>query len=194
VHIKRFRTKTDGRGAWFSLRDFLLGKDHVARTSRELETTLKTLTYKGEGRRHNFAKYRTAHTEQHDTAESLMEHGFPGLSMDQKIQYFLDGIKTPALEVAKATVRANPDLKSDFHKCSMYLQDIVGSAPPVIDTNGGGTPRGVSKLRTGGRGNVWKEDEVEALIPILKQKYSRGGQRFYIPTDEYKHKSFTAAH
>ena len=36
VHIKRFRTKTDGRGAWFSLKGFLLGKDHVARTSREL--------------------------------------------------------------------------------------------------------------------------------------------------------------
>ena len=110
VHIKRFHGKTDGRGAWFSLKDFLLGKDNVARTVCELEITLKTLSYKDEGRRHNFAKYRTAHTEQHDTADGLMEHGFPGLNMDQKIQYFLDGITTRALDVAKATVRANSEL------------------------------------------------------------------------------------
>jgi hypothetical protein len=193
VHIKRFRVKTDGRGAWFSLKDFLLGKDHVARTVRELETTLKTLSYKGEGRRFNFAKYRTAHTEQHDIAESLMEHDFPGLSMDQKIQYFLDGIKTNTLEVAKATVRANPDLKNDFHKCAMYLQDIVQASPPTFDSAGGGTPRGVSQLRTGGR-TAWKENEVDALIPTLKQKYSRDGARFYIPADVYKSHAFTAAH
>jgi len=108
VHIKQFRGTIDSRGAWFSLKDFLLGVDQVLRTIRELESTLRGLTYCGEGWRHNFAKYCTAYTEQDNTADGLMEHGYPGLSMDQRIQYFLDGIKTSALESGQGDCPRHP--------------------------------------------------------------------------------------
>jgi hypothetical protein len=83
--------------------------------ARELKSTLQGLSHHGEGRRYNFAKYCTAHTEQHGNAEALMDHGYPGLSDDQKITYYLDGIKTSAFDVTKATIRATPGLKSDFY-------------------------------------------------------------------------------
>ena len=188
VHMKKFRQQNNGRGAYFALKEFLLGKDHVSRMVREMEASLKGFVYRGEGRRYGFAKYRTNHVEQHDIAESLVEFGYPGLSQDQKVTYFLDGIKTSALDVAKATVRANAHLKSEFDACATYIQDAINAAPPAIEASGqGGTGRGVSQVGTGQRGGkAWTQAEVDAAIPALRAKYVRGGNRFYIPTKAYK--------
>mmetsp|Transcript_16395 Transcript_16395/g.26539 ORF Transcript_16395/g.26539 Transcript_16395/m.26539 type:complete len:105 (+) Transcript_16395:796-1110(+) len=77
----------------------------------------------------------------------------------------------------------------------MYLQDTICAVPPTVDALGqDGTPWGMSKLRTGSR-TTWNPAEVDALIPILRQKYSHDGERFYSPSNVYKDpKQFTANH
>ena len=141
MHVKKFRQQCNGRGAYFALKNFLLGKDHVSRMVREMEANLKGFVYRGKGRRYGFAKYRTNHVEQHDIAESLVEFGYPGLSQDQKVTYFLDGIKTSALEVVKATVRVTANLKSEFNACATYIQDAINAAPPATEASGQGGMR-----------------------------------------------------
>ena len=102
--------------------------------------------------------------------------------------YFLDSINTSALEVAKATVRANYHLKSEFNACATYIQDAINASPPAIEASGqGGNARGVSQVGSGQRGGkTWTQAEVDAAIPALRAKYVRGGNRFYIPTKAYK--------
>ena len=188
VHIKKYRTDHNGRGAWFALKEFLMGKDHVARMVREMQHELKTLTYKGEGRRgQNFQRFRTSHVEQHDIAVDLQQYGFPGLSEDQKVNYFLDGIKTPALDVAKATVRANDHLKSEFTACAAYLSDQVNSMKPVFENARDGE-RGISQVGSARRQKKddYSEADVIAAMAEIRAKYVRGGKKFYIPTPQYK--------
>ena len=95
--------------------------------------------------------------------------------------YFLDGIvKTSALNVAKATVRTNDHLKSEFDACATYIQDAINASPPAIEASGqGGNAHGVSQVDPGSRGGKgWTQAEVDAAIPALRAKYVHGGNRF----------------
>jgi hypothetical protein len=78
--------------------------------------TLKTLFYSGDRKNYTFDKYCTAHVEQHNRLNALLEFGVQGLDEAMKIHYFKEGIKD--IEVP----------------CTIYCLDTLHTTPTALLT------------------------------------------------------------
>lgn len=124
-HIKGFRKRKDGIGAYNSLRQHYLGKNAVNNMATELEAEFNNLSYNGETRRWNFEKYVTKHVELYNRVQELEAHGYSGMDAQSRVRKFMSGIKTAKLDVVKTSVLADPKLQSDFDRVSNLYKDYI---------------------------------------------------------------------
>ena len=87
--------------------------------------TLKTLHYSGDQKNFTFDKFVTAHIEQHNLADSLIDLGQDPLSEAQKIHFFLEGILDPTLSASKNTVISDPEKYSTFEAVKMQFVNYI---------------------------------------------------------------------
>ena len=60
--------------------------------------------YTGENHNFTFKKYVHLHKDAHTILEDLTADQYPGLDLWFKVKHLVDGIKTYALEIVKATI------------------------------------------------------------------------------------------
>ena len=79
LHMKKFKQRKNGRGAYNMLRNQVLGTDAVTNLSAKAENTLHNLSYNGEQRRFDFDKYIQISVTQHAI---LQDFGAPWIPRD----------------------------------------------------------------------------------------------------------------
>ena len=89
---------------------------------------LSQWTYTGEKRNWTFDKYDTLHKEQHNTLESLTEHGYTGIYHRSKVRYLSDGIKTTGLDSVKTLIISDEGLRQDFDRFITLYKDFVNQS------------------------------------------------------------------
>ena len=125
TYIKPFVATKDGRGAYFAVFGHYLGEDSVDNQAHMSEKALATLNYNGEGRRWNFETYVTAMKKHHQILEGLVDHGYAGIDERSKVRHFLNGLKSPALEVPKSTIISDHTYRNDFDKCVGFIKTFI---------------------------------------------------------------------
>ena len=111
-HIKKHQKDQDGRSAYLSLYDSLLGSQSIDNHISKAENRLQNLTYDGKPKKNwNFEKYVCAHKEQHVILDKLTKHGYKGLDEQSKVRHFKKGISDPALQFVKSSLSAHGETK-----------------------------------------------------------------------------------
>ena len=190
-HISRFNTGTNGRNAWFALRNFYEGEDFVERNRETAFTTLSNTFYKGETTRFNFEKYIEIHKSAHKMLEDCGYNGGTGMDDATKIQHFKSGIKQDAgLETALTQVRANPtyntfDMLTAFlsaevdHK-SLRRKQLKGTNERRVASTQG-SHNGGKKNNKSNNGNKKSNDQFPSRYVDGKTVYGKS-----YPNHEYK--------
>ena len=164
--------------------------------------TLKTLHYTGDWKNFTFDKFMTAHIEQHNLADSLIDLGQDTLSEPQKIHFFLDGIQDPSLFASKNTVIADPEKYLTFEAVKMqfvnYIQLTAATREtPTIRTlaavgrgqGGGGTAHGWGGNRdreAARKRGIPSQAEVDVCTHITKTFYPHEEYARMTPAEKQK--------
>ena len=112
-HISRFDARSNGRGAWETLKGFYQGVDFQERLRESAFNKLNSTFYKGETQRFSFEKYVEIHKSAHKELEDCDYNNGGGLDDATKIQHLRSGIKESAgLENALTHSRANNNLRT----------------------------------------------------------------------------------
>ena len=99
----------DGQSVFFDIHKHFLDPDHVARQAAYAEGKLQNSHFYGERKTWDWDKYVALHKEQHSIMESLTEYGYSGMNNGTKVHHFLQGIKSPELEVMINVVCSQPE-------------------------------------------------------------------------------------
>ena len=83
--------------------------------------TLKTLFYSGDRKNYTLDKYCTAHVEQCNQLNALLEFGVQGLDKAMKIYYFEEGIKDVSFNSVKTTILVDRKKFTDFNSVMNLL-------------------------------------------------------------------------
>ena len=102
-----------------------LGPSNIEHMANVAEKKLAQCTYTGEKRNWILEKYVTLHKEQHNTIESLKEHGYTGINQRSKFRYISKGIKTTGLDSFKICIMSDESLCQDFDRCVTVYKAIV---------------------------------------------------------------------
>ena len=92
-HISRYDTKSDGRQAWLSLRQFYEGEDFIERTRESAFARIRSTFYKGETSKFDFEKYINVHKTAHKMLQDCNFNNGSDLDDATKIQHFMSGIR-----------------------------------------------------------------------------------------------------
>jgi len=139
-HISRYDTKSDGRQAWTSLRQFYEGEDFIERTRESAFARLTSTFYKGETSKFDFEKYINVHKTAHRMLQDCDFNNGSGLDDATKIQHFKSGIRPEAgLEFALTTSRSNPTYRGFDHLVSFLSAEVdqkkIRGQPVATSTN-----------------------------------------------------------
>ena len=115
----------DGRSAYAALYHTHLGPNNVNNIANAAETRLQNLSYTGEKRRWNFAKYSDAHKEEHNILNGLKQHGYSGIDPSSMVRHLNAGIKTSELDVPKGQIMASAQLCQDFEGAVRTYKDYI---------------------------------------------------------------------
>jgi hypothetical protein len=86
---------------------------------------LDTLTYDGETKNWNFAKFICAHKEQHDILTRLHEEGLhPGLDGPTKVRHLLDGMRSTTMDAVKNHIIGSRRLRHNFEACVAHIASV----------------------------------------------------------------------
>ena len=88
-------------------------------------TRLRTISYTGEKKQHNFATYCTQQVEEHDTILSLVPYGQNELTEREKVNYLLEGVKCDKLKVVKCQIMATDAAAQTYTACARQFADYI---------------------------------------------------------------------
>ena len=126
THIDPYRTRKNGREAFFALKNHYCGEDHYNHLASTAVTNMANARYKGETSRSNFETYTRIHIESHNTLNKLKAAGaHEGIAELTKVQNFLKGIECSTLTSATGIVQGLPQYKNNFTACAAYLRSEV---------------------------------------------------------------------
>ena len=126
LYVKQYKSKRDGRGAFYAIHSRWLSSNHVNATASKSEMALQMLIYHGKKKAWNGEKYVTQHVKYHIILGNLMEYGYHGRNPGSKVRYLLNGIRCEKLSKVVATVRAHPDkYKKDFETVIFFLTQYI---------------------------------------------------------------------
>ena len=91
---------------FFDINKHFLSPDHVTQQVTNTEGKLQNSHYDGEIKTWVWDKYVTLHKEQHIIMKSLTGYGYSGMENGTTVHHFLQGIKSPELEVAIIVILA----------------------------------------------------------------------------------------
>jgi hypothetical protein len=123
------RTTRDGRGAWTSLTNHVLGTaslDNLMATAER--TLLRDTFYTGEKRRFDLAKYFGVHKDAHNNLEKAHDQtngAYPMMDECSKVRHLLDGIHTKSLDAAKAAILNDARIHNDYDSAVDLLHTFV---------------------------------------------------------------------
>ena len=109
-YMKRFAKTKDGRGAFLALIDTYLGKMNTNLLASKYEKERDNLIYTGDKRNFTFQKYIDKHVEFYNILQGLKEHGYHGVDDDTRVRKFVEGVKTPLLDVPCSRCSGKPGL------------------------------------------------------------------------------------
>ena len=124
THIKPFLKKKNGRGDFFALWTYYLGKANVDNQASASEKGLDLARWSGDTKRYTFNDYVTIHLNHHSVLNDLTSHGHSGIDERSKVRHLLKGIKTFKLDAVKTTILASDALRSDFGCCVTLYKDF----------------------------------------------------------------------
>ena len=120
--IKGHRFTKDGQAAWTGFKAHYLGTSQMDGIANRAEARIEKSVYSSELPRYNFERHVTLHHKAHHnisqaTGNTLMNR--------DKIHRFLLTIKAPFLQVPIATVKATPQLRTNWEECTNYLREFI---------------------------------------------------------------------
>lgn len=201
IHGQVTKKEKNGRKLFRILFAHYLGTDHVGHLATKMEARLANLTYRGEQKNWDWAKYTDAHIEQHTIASNLMQHGYAGLDERSKIRHLLGGIHDENVNPVVCQVLAMKDVEKTFTSVASLFSDFLrhkkqdpnARKVSAVGTAGGGgggrrPGRGPGRGGGGGRerggggrghggGGVPSQSEIDKVTHLVKAKY--------YPTAEY---------
>jgi hypothetical protein len=130
-YIKSSARARDGRGAWTSLTNHVLGTASLDNLTATAERTLRDTFYTGEKRRFDLSKYCGVHKDAHNDLEKAHDQtngAYPMMDDRSKVRHLLDGIHTKTLDAAKAAIFADPRIRNDYDAAVDLLQTFVTQA------------------------------------------------------------------
>jgi hypothetical protein len=150
-YIKSSSRARDGRGAWTSLTNHVLGTASLDNLTATAERTLRDTFYTGEKRRFDLNKYCGVHKDAHNDLEKAHDQtngAYPMMDERSKVRHLLDGIHTKTLDAAKAAIFADARIRNDYDAAVDLLQTFVTQA-----SSGQNDARNVASVgQHGGRG------------------------------------------
>ena len=102
---------------------------------------LRTISYTGEKKQHNFATYCTQQVEEHNTIASLVPYGQNALTEREKVAYLLEGVKCEKLKVVKCQIMATDAATRTYIASARQFADYITTL--YIDD-----PRALSEVLT----------------------------------------------
>ena len=155
--ISVYARRQDGREAYLSFKRHYLGESFTARTVAAADRTLETIFYDGKARNFTFENFSEKLTK---AFTELGENEEP-YSDTKKVRKLLAAIADPALNAAKTTVLATPNLRSSYDEALNFLAEVADTQKQMqsrhrnISSLRGGTPGrgGPGRGGRGGRGN-----------------------------------------
>ena len=178
-HVKKYSTTQNDRHVWRALQELFFGGDKFSTMHSDIILTLKNLCYSGDRKNYTFDKYCTAHVEQHNQLDNLLEYGVQDMGEDMKIHYFEEGIKDDSFSSVKTTILVDrskfPTFASAMGLCSNFKRsqknDIVPQGCTILaltqGCGGGGQGRGgFGRGRGRGRGGNSRPPPSLSSLPL----------------------------
>ena len=171
TYIKKYQKTQDGREAFFTLHEQLLGNSALDNHASKAENKISNLTLDGQKRKGwNFEKYVTAHMEQHQILEKLKNFGHSGIDENSKVRLFIKGITDPALGACAAAISANNKKTFD---------GVVGTYRTFIETQKSRAPQTKRVLNISSTNTQSGNRRIPAnRLAALRAKTSAEADRF----------------
>ena len=148
--VKSFRATKDGRNAWTAFRAHYLGASQMDGIANRAEARIEKSVYSSEQARYSFERHVTLHHKAH---QDIAQATGVDLSDRDKVRRFLLTVKAPFMQVPIATVKATPNLRTNWEECINYLRDFV----PALNRFG----KANSSALTVGEKEITKGDDTE---------------------------------
>jgi uncharacterized membrane protein YgcG len=136
--ISTYARQQDGREAYLSFKRHYLGESFTARTVAAADRTLETIFYDGKARNFTFEQFSEKLTK---AFTDLGENEEP-YSDAKKVRKLLAAIVDPALNSAKTTVLATPNLRSSYDEALNFLAEVADTQKQMQ-----GRHRNISSVR-----------------------------------------------
>ena len=148
----------------------MLGNDHSSSLISATEQGLRDTTYTSNVNNWKIEDYVSKHMEFHSALtdqQALRTHS--GMSEKQKVDKFLDGLKSNHFIGLKSNILCNQEMRNDFNATAAHVKDMVNRTPQIKNPPG----RQVSAMgRGGGRGRGTDRG-------VRNGRAGRGGRRYY---------------
>ena len=158
TYIKPHARARNGRAAYMAFMNHYLGPNNIGNMAAKADNMLINATYRREGRRWDLERYATLHKEQHTIHEGLNEYGYAGMDEGSKTRHSLAGIKTTALDSVKTQITCNTELRQDFAKCVVLINDYIMQTmvnkPQVLDISSTTTKTEIEQKKRKPQGTV----------------------------------------
>ena len=141
THAKTTGRLKCGRKVWKLLWNHYLGPNNVHHIATQATARLRTISYTGEKKQHNFATYCTQQVEEHNTIASLVPYGQNTLTEREKVAYLLEGVKCEKLKVVKCQIMATDAATRTYIASARQFADYITTL--YIDD-----PRALSEVAT----------------------------------------------
>ena len=192
-HTKPGWRERRGRFAFLTVQSLVTGKAYVQSQINDVKKAIDKVKYSGESSNWSLKQYLSKLSGLFSAADALKEDGhWVGIDANDKVQYVLQGITTPTLDIPKSLILADPAKNADVNLCMQALLQFFESTPSLHVHH---QPKPKAKLSEvgvgrGGRGGRDKnvsgppsEQEI-ANAKNSVMKYFKGTSCF-VPGKEY---------
>ena len=130
----------------------MLVNDHSSSLISAAEQGLRDTTYTTNVKNWKIEDYVFKHMEFQSTLNDQQERGtYSGMYENQKVDKFLDGLKSHHFIGLRSNILTNPKLRSNFNATAAHIKYMVNRTPTLKNPPG----RQVAAMGRGGRTRTW---------------------------------------